>query len=242
MAILINANRAELDVEGTPVSMDALERGDRPERPRRDLGIFPGMTDNELIEMARAGDPAAPEILLERHKQLVRIKAGPYFLMGADKEDIIQEGMIGLYKAIRDFRSDRHTSFRAFAELCVTRQIITAVKTATRQKHVPLNTYVSLSKPDMAEEDPDRFLEDLTRGREVSDPVDMVIGFEELEALKDDVASILSRLESEVLHMHMAGKSYQEIAFALNCGVKSVDNALQRVKRKIEIRVRARNF
>ncbi len=210
-------------------------------RPLRDVGAlrtgaFANLSDAELIDLARAGSPVAPEVLLERYKQLVRLKAGHYFLMGADREDIIQEGMIGLYKAIRDFRTDRHAGFRAFAELCITRQIITAVKTATRQKHLPLNTYISLSKPVVADEDQERVLQDIVLGPAASDPVDLVIGLEELQDLKDTVATILSRLESEVLMLHMDGKSYQDIALALKCDAKSVDNALQRVKRKIESR------
>lgn len=215
-------------------------------RPLRDVRAirveaFTNLSDAELIDLTRTGSPVAPEVLLERYKQLVRLKAGHYFLMGADREDIIQEGMIGLYKAIRDFRADRHAGFRAFAELCITRQIITAVKTATRQKHLPLNTYVSLSKPMQADEDQERVLQDIVLGPGASDPVDLVIGLEELEALKDAVATLLSRLESEVLRLHMDGKSYQDIALALNCDVKSVDNALQRVKRKIESRRASRS-
>lgn len=206
----------------------------------QNIQAFASLADAELIDLTRAGSPAAPEVLLERYKQLVRLKAGHYFLIGADREDIIQEGMIGLYKAIRDFRGDRHASFRAFAELCITRQIITAVKTATRRKHVPLNTYVSLSKPMMPDDDQERFLQDFVLGPGAADPVDLVIGLEELQALKDVVATILSRLESEVLRLHMAGKSYQDIALTLKCDVKSVDNALQRVKRKIESRRAAR--
>jgi len=206
----------------------------------RSIQAFASLADVELIDLARAGSLAAPEVLLERYKQLVRLKAGHYFLIGADREDIIQEGMIGLYKAIRDFRGDRHASFRAFAELCITRQIITAVKTATRQKHVPLNTYISLSKPMLPDEDQERVLQDIVLGPGAADPVDLVIGLEELQALKDVVATILSRLESEVLRLHMEGKSYQEIALTLECDVKSVDNALQRVKRKIENRRAAR--
>ncbi len=210
-------------------------------RPVRDVGVreilaFASLTDAELIDRARAGSPAAPEVLLERYKQLVRLKAGHYFLIGADREDIIQEGMIGLYKAIRDFRSDRHASFRAFADLCITRQIITAIKTATRQKHLPLNTYISLSKPMLPDEDQERVLQDIMLGPGATDPVDLVIDLEDLQALKDVVTNILSRLESEVLRLHMEGNSYHDIALALNCDIKSVDNALQRVKRKIESR------
>ncbi len=200
----------------------------------REIEAYGGLTDTELIELCRAGSPVAPEVLLERYKQLVRLKAAHYFLMGADREDIIQEGMIGLYKAIRDFRGDRHAGFRAFADLCITRQIITAVKTATRQKHLPLNTYISLSKPMLPDDDQERVLQDIVLGPGGSDPVDLVIGLEDLQALKDVVSNILSRLESEVLRLHMEGKSYQDIALTLECDVKSVDNALQRVKRKIE--------
>ncbi len=168
------------------------------------------------------------------------MKARSYFLAGADKDDIVQEGMIGLYKAIRDFAADREASFRAFAEICITRQIITAVKTATRQKHLPLNSYVSLSKPLATEEDPDWVLMDVLEAPHVTDPAELVISNDELRSIKLAFAEILSDFEAEVLHMYVEGKSYHEIAEFLGRHVKSVDNALQRIKRKVELHLRTR--
>ncbi len=156
-----------------------------------------------------------------------------YFLIGADREDIIQEGMIGFYKAIRDFRNDKLSSFRAFAELCVTRQIITAIKTATRQKHIPLNSYISLNKP-IYDEDSDRTLMDVLSGGKISDPEELVISREEFADIEKKMEDILSDLEWRVLMSYLDGKSYQEIAADLGRHVKSIDNALQRVKRKLE--------
>jgi RNA polymerase sporulation-specific sigma factor len=154
-------------------------------------------------------------------------------LIGADREDIIQEGMIGLYKAIRDFNPNKLSSFRAFAELCVTRQIITAIKTATRQKHIPLNSYVSLNKP-LYDEDSERTLLDILSGVKISDPEELIISQEEFEDIEDKMGEILSKLEWQVLMAYLGGKSYQEIAKELKRHVKSIDNALQRVKRKLE--------
>lgn len=189
--------------------------------------------DEEIVEIARNGDAAALEYLIMKYRNFVRVKAHSYFLIGADKEDIIQEGMIGLFKAIRDFRSDKLSSFRAFAELCVTRQIITAIKTATRQKHMPLNSYISLNKP-IYDEDSDRTLMDIISGAKVSDPEELVISREELGDIEQKMGEILSGLEMQVLNAYLDGKSYQEIAASLNRHVKSIDNALQRVKRKLE--------
>jgi RNA polymerase sporulation-specific sigma factor len=194
--------------------------------------------DEELVALYRAGDPAAIEELLSRYRSFARVKARSYFLVGADRDDILQEGMIGLYKAIRDYAPEREASFRAFAELCVTRQIITAVKTATRQKHVPLNTYVSLSKPVGDDEDPDRSLQEVLANVRAPDPADLVIGNEELRSMKIAFAEILSDFEAEVLHMYVEGKSYQEIAGHLDRHVKSIDNAIQRIKRKVELHLR----
>ena len=163
----------------------------------------------------------------------MRAKARTYFLIGADREDIIQEGMIGLYKAIRDFREDKLSSFRAFAELCITRQIITAIKTATRQKHIPLNSYVSLNKP-IFDEESDRTLMDIISEESISDPEEMIINREEFAGIEIKMGEILSNLEMEVLSLYLQGKSYQEISEELNRHVKSIDNALQRVKRKLE--------
>lgn len=189
--------------------------------------------DEELVSQAREGSEVALETLINKYKNFVRAKARSYFLVGADREDIIQEGMIGLYKAVRDFRNDKLSSFRAFAELCVTRQIITAIKTATRQKHIPLNSYVSLNKP-IYDEDSDRTLLDVLSGVHVSDPEELVINREEFDDIEDKMGEILSDLEWKVLVSYLEGRSYQEIAAELNRHVKSIDNALQRVKRKLE--------
>jgi len=191
------------------------------------------MLDEKIIPDARAGDIKALEYLINKYKSFVRAKARTYFLIGADREDIIQEGMIGLYKAIRDFREDKLSSFRAFAELCITRQIITAIKTATRQKHIPLNSYVSLNKP-IFDEDSDRTLMDLISEESISDPEEMIINREEFSGIEEKMGEILSGLEWEVLSLYLQGRSYQEIAEELDRHVKSIDNALQRVKRKLE--------
>jgi len=189
--------------------------------------------DEELIREAKEGNDAALELLINKYKKFVRAKARTYFLIGADREDIIQEGMIGLYKAIRDFRGDKLSSFRAFAELCITRQIITAIKTATRQKHIPLNSYISLNKP-VFDEESDRTLMDIINEENVSDPEEMMINREEFAGIELKMNEILSNLEWEVLSRYLQGRSYQEIAQELNRHVKSIDNALQRVKRKLE--------
>lgn len=191
------------------------------------------MLDEQVVEIARNGDISALEYLIGKYKNFVRAKARSYFLIGADREDIIQEGMIGLYKAIRDFRSEKLSSFRAFAELCVTRQIITAIKTATRQKHIPLNSYISLNKP-IYDEDSDRTLMDVISGTKVADPEELVINREEFGDIEQRMGEILSDLEWQVLMAYLDGKSYQEIAESLDRHVKSIDNALQRVKRKLE--------
>jgi len=182
--------------------------------------------DEEVIILAKQGNINAQEYLISKYENFVKAKAKSYFLIGADKEDIYQEGMIGLFKAIRDFKSDKLSSFKAFAELCVTRQIITAIKTATRQKHIPLNTYVSLNKP-IYDEESDRTLLDVLSEAKVSDP-------EELKHMYSEIGDVLSNLEMEVLMSYLDGKSYQEIASELDRHAKSIDNALQRVKRKLE--------
>jgi RNA polymerase sporulation-specific sigma factor len=197
-------------------------------------------SDEELIALYRQGSGPAVESLLQRYRDFARLKARSYFLAGADKDDIVQEGMIGLYKAIRDFSAEKQTSFRGFAEICITRQIITAVKSATRRKHLPLNQYVSLSKPLAADEDQDWVLQDVIETKQVSDPAELVISNDELRSIKLVFAEILSDFEAEVLHMYVEGKSYQEIAEHLNRHVKSIDNALQRIKRKVELHLRDR--
>ena len=195
---------------------------------------FENMTDEEVVMAAKQDENLlAQEYLLYKYRNFVRAKARSYFLIGAEREDIIQEGMIGLFKAIRDFRNDKLSSFRAFAELCVTRQIITAIKTATRQKHIPLNSYVSLNKP-IYEEDSDRTLLDVISGAKVANPEEMVISREEFLDIENKMNNILSDLEWKVLMSYLDGKSYQEIAVDLDRHIKSIDNALQRVKRKLE--------
>lgn len=194
---------------------------------------FEELGDEEVVAFARDGDDVALEYLIQKYRNFVRAKARSYFLIGADREDIIQEGMIGLYKAIRDFRADKLASFRAFAELCITRQIITAIKTATRQKHIPLNSYVSLNKP-LYDDESDRTLEDVLAGNKVTDPEELVISREEFLDIEKKMSEFLSELEWSVLMLYLEGKSYQEIAEQLSRHVKSIDNALQRVKRKLE--------
>ncbi|MFC4304641.1 RNA polymerase sporulation sigma factor SigH [Cohnella boryungensis] len=189
--------------------------------------------DEDIVEFVRLGDSEALEYLIHKYRNFVRAKARSYFLIGAEREDIVQEGMIGLYKAIRDFKGDKLASFKAFAELCITRQIITAIKTATRQKHIPLNSYVSLDKP-IYDEDSDRTLLDVICGSRVCDPEEMIINQEEFYGLEDKMTEILSDLERKVLMLYLDGRSYQEIAVDLDRHVKSIDNALQRVKRKLE--------
>ena len=195
---------------------------------------FENMTDEEIVRVAQQdGDGAALEYLLNKYKNFVRTKARSYFLIGADHEDIVQEGMIGLYKAIRDFREDRLSSFRGFAELCITRQIITAIKTATRQKHIPLNSYISLNRP-IYEEDSDRTLLDVITEEAPSNPEEMLIDREDLSVIEGRIGSMLSDLEKQVLIRYIEGKSYVEISEEMNRHVKSVDNALQRIKRKLQ--------
>ena len=189
--------------------------------------------DSDLVRLAQSEDTKALVTMLERYEEFVRMKARSYFLIGADREDILQEGMIGLYKAVRDYRDDRDTSFKVFAEICITRQIITAIKTATRQKHAPLNSYVSLNNPVGDSDDPDRLYIDFFSDRTL-DPGDVVISIEEAESIRENFREMLSGLEVEVLRLYIEGCSYREIAEKLDRHVKSIDNALQRIKRKIE--------
>jgi RNA polymerase sporulation-specific sigma factor len=194
---------------------------------------FEKMDDEQIIEAVHQGNSEALDFLIKKYRNFVRAKARSYFLIGADKEDIVQEGMIGLYKAIRDYKEDKLTSFKAFAELCITRQIITAIKTATRQKHIPLNSYVSLDKP-IYDDESDRTLLDVISGTKVMDPEELIINREEFDNMEDKMAQLLSDLERKVLALYLDGQSYQEISEELNRHVKSIDNALQRVKRKLE--------
>ena len=194
----------------------------------------PQVEDGFLIALAKSGDPTAYARLMSRYKGFVRLKASSYFLAGGDSEDLIQEGLIGLYKAIRDYRSDRESSFRNFAELCITRQIITAVKTATRNKHTPLNQYVSFSStPAGSLNETEPTLDEMLPGSSVHDPVNQVISSEELRALVACISTALSELESRVLSLYLDGHSYEDVGLRLGCDCKTVDNALQRVKRKV---------
>ncbi len=194
---------------------------------------FEDLTDEQLVEMARNVDTEALDFLINKYKPFVRLKVKSYFLIGADKEDIVQEGMIGLYKAIRDFKGDKLASFKAFAELCIKRQIITAIKTATRQKHIPLNSYVSLDKP-VFEEESAKTLMDMLTGATIDDPEKLMIHREEFTHLEEKIGEVLSDLERQVLTLYLEGCSYQEISARLDRHVKSIDNALQRIKRKLE--------
>jgi RNA polymerase sporulation-specific sigma factor len=192
------------------------------------------LEDMQLVLRARNGDDRALDTLIRRYTGFVRLKASSYFIAGGDAEDLIQEGLVGLYKAVRDFRVDKETSFRSFAELCVTRQIITAIKTATRFKHAPLNTYVSFSHtPAGQESDGDCTLGDALPGPSVNDPSVRVVSTEELQSLVFCLGTGLSRLESDALRLYLDGLSYEEMAVELRCDTKTIDNALQRVKRKI---------
>lgn len=189
--------------------------------------------DEELLLQIKSGNDVALEQLINKYKNFVRSKAKTYFLVGADKEDIVQEGMIGLFKAIRDFKGDKLVSFKSFAEICVTRQIITAIKTATRQKHMPLNSYISLNKP-VFEDDGERTLMETINHDTVSDPEMLFISKEELIRIEGKINEVLSSFELEVLYLYLQGRTYHEIAAELNKEVKSVDNALQRIKKKVE--------
>lgn len=221
------------------LSWSILSRGDivgngvNEEKSRNMNVSFNEMLDEEIVIEAKRGNVRAQEYLINKYENFVKSKAKSYFLIGADKEDIYQEGMIGLYKAIRDFKPDKLSSFKAFAELCVTRQIITAIKTATRQKHIPLNTYISLNKP-IYDEESDRTLMDILSESKITDPEELIISREEMGYIQNEIGEVLSNLEMEVLMSYIDGKSYQEIACDLDRHAKSIDNALQRVKRKLE--------
>lgn len=199
-------------------------------------------SDEELLASARGGSDEALGVLLNRYRAFARAKARSYFLVGGEHEDIVQEGMIGLYKAIRDYDPGHATSFRSFAELCVTRQIITAVKTATRQKHVPLNNYISFNRPVAGDEDGERCVADVLPGQFHSDPAEIVISGERMRGLQAHIEKALSDLEAEVLRLYVSGKSYVEIAAVLQRHVKSIDNALQRIKRKLDQHLREREI
>ena len=200
----------------------------------------PELEDSYLVALAKRGSADAYERLIKRYRGFVRLKASSYFLLGGDSDDLLQEGLLGLYKAIRDYRSDRESSFRNFAELCVTRQIITAVKTASRNKHSPLNQYVSFAQSPAGAIDSDATLEEVLPGPVSEDPSERVIASEELQSLVACLSSVLSDLESRVLSLYLDGHSYEVIAERLECDTKTVDNALQRVKRKVGIHLASR--
>lgn len=236
---LAPATSADLDsdfaeVEGLVVALDQRLRGASPGAD--------GLSDEELVARARGGDETAMATLLSTYRSYARVKARSYFVAGADREDVVQEGMIGLYKAIRDYDPDREASFRSFAELCITRQVLTAVKTATRHKHGPLNDYVSFSRPVAGGEDSDeREVGDVLLGPSSADPAEMVVSAERVRALQAHVDEVLSDLETDVLRMWVDGSSYTEIAEVLHRQVKSIDNALQRIKRKVEVHLHSRD-
>lgn len=200
---------------------------------QKNKSILPDTSDEQLAMESQRGNAAATDFLIEKYKGFVKSRARTYFLIGADREDIIQEGMIGLYKAIRDFSDEKPASFRAFAELCITRQMITAVKTATRQKHIPLNSYISLNKPVYDEENERTLLDTITETRHF-DPEEIMITKEHFVLLEEKMSKVLSRLEWNVMSLYLDGQSYVEIARRLGKSEKSIDNALQRVKRKVE--------
>ncbi|MCE5252643.1 MAG: RNA polymerase sporulation sigma factor SigH [Actinomycetia bacterium] len=205
-----------------------------PDRAAADL------SDEELVACAKTGDPDAFRRIWSRYRQFVRMKANSYFLAGGDADDLVQEGNIGLYKAIRDYERGRNTTFRSFAELCVTRQIITAIKTASRQKHAPLNTYVSFSHSPSSADFDNRTLADVLPSGRSSDPVQQVISSEEVVSLTDCLVRLLSPLESQVLKYYLEGNSYEAIAAHIGHDTKTVDNALQRIKRKVTLHLESR--
>ncbi|KEZ52362.1 MULTISPECIES: RNA polymerase sporulation sigma factor SigH [Metabacillus] len=206
----------------------------------RKIENYADLPDEVLLELVQKGDSESTDFLISKYRNFVRAKASRYFLIGGEREDIVQEGMIGLYKAIRDFKVDKQASFKAFAELCITRQIITAIKTATRQKHTPLNSYVSLYKPLF--EDDNHTLLDVIPGTKTMDPAALIINQEKALDIEMKMAEMLSDLERKVLALYMDGQSYVEISEELNKHVKSIDNALQRVKRKLERYMEMRDY
>ncbi|HSJ17842.1 MAG TPA: RNA polymerase sporulation sigma factor SigH [Solirubrobacterales bacterium] len=202
----------------------------------------PEVEDDYLVALAKRGNPDAYDQIVRRYRGFVRLKASAYFLLGGDADDLNQEGLLGLFKAVRDFRSDRESSFRNFAELCITRQIITAVKTASRHKHAPLNQYVSFGQSPAGQGDSDATLEDVLPGAMINDPANQVIASEELDSLVACLSSVLSDLESRVLSLYLDGHSYEVVGEKLDCDTKTVDNALQRVKRKVGIHLASREI
>ena len=198
------------------------------------VALLAELQDEELVRRFQAGDHCALEVLIQRYRRFARAKTRTYFLVGADADDVEQEGLIGLYKAARDFRADRQSSFRAFAELCVTRPVISAIKAATRQKHQPLNRYVSISGVRGSDDPNEGAVEEMLGDHRACDPADEVVSQEQIEAIRRSMAENLSTLEVEVLRLYVEGKSYNEIGTHLGRHVKSIDNALQRIKRKLD--------
>lgn len=198
-----------------------------------DNALYQKKSDEEIVTMVKDGDSLAQEYLMNKYKTLVKSKARAYFLIGADREDIIQEGMIGLYKAVRDYQNDKNTTFKSFAELCVNRQMITAIKTATRQKHIPLNYSISLNRP-VFDDDSEETYMDLIKESRVTSPEALLIGQEDKNLIETGISEILSDFETRTLGYYLQGKTYYEIAAILHKPEKSIDNALQRVKKKIE--------
>lgn len=219
-----------------PLEAVAVVRDEFPSR----LFTYGDLADDDLVALAREGDKSALEVLLERYVSYARVKAKTYFLVGADREDIIQEGMLGLYKAVRDYDASKTISFSSFAELCITRQVISAIKGATRRKHVPLNSYVSLHGH-VGDEEGERQVIEFVSAVRVMDPLDEVVASEQLAQVRSFLAEILSDLEVEVLRLYLEGRSYEDIAERLERRSKSIDNALQRIKRKLERFLSARD-
>lgn len=205
----------------------------------RGFGLF---DENLIVAKAKEGEERALNYIIKKYSNLVRYKARSYFLIGAEYDDLIQEGMIGLFKAIKDFEAGKDTSFKGFAELCITRQIITAIKNATRQKHIPLNRYISINKPLYKNEEAPYQLSEIIKARELNDPEQLMLSHEEIKNIKEVFKKFLSRLEASVLRLYIEGKSYVEISNILNRKVKSVDNALQRIKRKLEVRLNGHGY
>lgn len=231
MAVSQHAMNSEARTNvGTAVKSPAGRVNKARNNPKAKLEV----DDHYLIALAKSGNSEAYEMVVRRYHGFVRLKASSYFLVGGDSDDLIQEGLVGLYKAIRDYRPDRESSFRNFAELCITRQIITAVKTSTRNKHVPLNQYVSFnSTPSSGDDDGDQTLDEMLPGSHVHDPAIQVISSEELNSLVECLSTALSDLEGDVLRLYLDGYSYEQIGDRIGCDAKTVDNALQRVKRKV---------
>lgn len=198
-----------------------------------DLEKYKSIQDEKIVQLAANGDIIALDYILNKYKNLVKVKARAYFIIGADREDIIQEGMIGLYKSIRDYQDTKESSFKVFAELCITRQMITAIKSATRQKHIPLNSYISLNKPIFEEESEKTYIELISTNKVLS-PEELFIGQESKTFIENHINKNLTELECKVLELYLKGKNYNEIASAVHKTEKSIDNALQRVKRKLE--------